>query len=165
MFGGGETWTMDPHIIRCVLFGVWCKFAFLILWSFLNSYLELRWWDFRFFPLLEKTHTSLPPSPSFPFLFSLPFFFCIHIPSLISFHSIDAPVLSIFIGSVFFTYTASLWFFFFCLTKPFTGILGRYCGPVPDHHTEGSHNLFDGVSCLQLVKNTTSVKYNKVKCN
>ena len=46
-------------------------------------------------------------------------------------------------------------------------------GSVSNHHNKVSiaikvsHNLFAlwGGSCLQLIKNATSVRHNKVKCN
>lgn len=37
---------------------------------------------------------------------------------------------------------------------------------ITDHSNKASHNIFAGAEfCLQLVKNTTRVKYNKVECN
>lgn len=44
--------------------------------------------------------------------------------------------------------------------------LGDTAGSVPDHHKKVSHTFFaGGGSCLQFVRNTTSVKYSKAKHN
>lgn len=43
--------------------------------------------------------------------------------------------------------------------------LGGIAGSVPDCCSKSSHNLVGGRSCLDFVKNSTSVKCNKVKLN
>lgn len=58
---------------------------------------------------------------------------------------------------------------YFSVTLHSAGRPQRYCGFVPDHCSKVSHNkascnpFAGGGSCLRFVKNTISVKSNKVK--